>query len=214
MHILVTGFDPFNGETYNPSQQIVEQLPKLINDATIETMILPTVAYKSLEMIDNRLKSGEVDIVIALGQAGGRAKISLERVAINLNDFSIPDNQGQQYIDQPIFEDGPTAYFSTLPIKEIKKTLQAANYPIEISNTSGTFVCNHLFYGLRHLAETNYPSLKCGFIHIPYIKEQVVDRPHLAYLEFDLMMSAIIKIIECITGEPLLEEIRAEGGLD
>lgn len=214
MKIVVTGFDPFNRETVNPAQLIVEQLPSIIKDATIVPLIIPTIAYQSLEMIEKELEKGDVDVVISLGQAGGRSKISLERVAINLNDFSIKDNGDNQYIDEPIFPDGQTAYFTTLPIKRIKKELENQGYPIEISNTAGTFVCNHVFYGVAHIAKAKYPTIKTGFIHIPYTCEQVEDRPHLPSLKLEEMVNAVVRAIEVIVDSLDDEKIQTEGGLN
>lgn len=214
MKILVTGFEPFNNEVINPAEIIVNQLPSMVENAHIIKCILPTVAYKSIEIVEDILKHDDIDVVVSIGQAGGRANISLERVGININDFSIEDNAHQQYIDEVIFSDGKNAYFSSLPIKLIKKELTEAGYPIEISNTAGTFVCNHLFYGLGYLKDKYYSNLKVGFIHIPFADEQVINRTNVKSLDTKLMLNAIIKVLEVIVkNKNEIKEI-GQGGLD
>lgn len=176
MKILVTGFDPFGGEMINPSIEAVRRLPKTINGATIVVLELPTVFEVAAKQCREAILEHQVDAVLCVGQAGGRHGMTLERVAINVDDARIPDNIGQQPIDHAIQVDGPAAYFSTLPIKAMVQAMQEAGIPATISNTAGTFVCNHILYQTLYMAAHEYPHLKAGFMHIPFMTEQVVDK--------------------------------------
>lgn len=150
MKALITGFDPFGGESVNPAYEVVSRLDKQIGDCQIIPLEVPTVFGRSIEVLQDAIEKVSPDIVICLGQAGGESGIRLEKVAINLNEARIPDNEGNQPSDQAIHADGETAYFSCLPVKAISKALKEAGIPVNISYTAGTFVCNHLFYGLMH----------------------------------------------------------------
>lgn len=176
MKVLVTGFEPFGGEKINPALEAVKMLKDEILGAEIVKLELPTVFGKSKEILEKALEKERPDIVICVGQAGGRDKISIERVAINVDDASIPDNEGNQPMDKPIFEDGSAAYFSKLPIKEIVNRLKENKIPAEVSNSAGTYVCNHIMYSLLYNIDKKYPNTLGGFIHIPYIPEQVIDK--------------------------------------
>ena len=164
--ILVTGFDPFGGEKINPALEVIKLLPKKIGENEIKILEIPTVYKKSIEKIDKEIESYNPDYILSIGQAGGRTDISIERIAINIDDFRIKDNEGNQPIDEKIYFDGDNAYFSTLPIKSIQSEITKNNIPASISNTAGTFVCNHIFYGVRYLIEKKYKDKKSGFIHI------------------------------------------------
>ncbi|MEE0881486.1 MAG: pyroglutamyl-peptidase I, partial [Turicibacter sp.] len=150
--ILITGFDPFGGEAINPATESVKQLPDEILGVQIIKREIPTVFDRSIETLYGILKEEQPDAVICVGQAGGRPNITVERVAINQDDARIPDNEGAQPIDRTIFEEGPAAYFSTLPIKAMVQNMKEAQIPAAISNTAGTFVCNHIMYGALHYA--------------------------------------------------------------
>lgn len=177
MKILITAFEPFGGELINPAQEAVKRMASHISGATIVKLGVPTVFYRSIDTVVEAVKRENPDVILCIGQAGGRFDITPERVAINRDDARIPDNDGNQPIDQPIYQDGENAYFSNLPIKAIVETLQSAGLPASVSNTAGTYVCNHLMYGvLYHLAKMGLNS-RAGFIHVPYIPEQVVHKP-------------------------------------
>jgi pyroglutamyl-peptidase len=176
MRVLVTGFEPFAGEGINPSYEAVKKLQDYNFNFELYTAEIPTVFYDSLDNLNRLLDDIKPKIVICVGQAGGRSNISLERVAINVDDARIKDNSGNRPIDTKIKLKGKNAYFSKLPIKAIVKELRINNIPATVSNTAGTFVCNHLMYGLLHLINTRYPEIKGGFIHVPYIPGQVVDK--------------------------------------
>lgn len=175
--ILLTGFDPFEGEVTNPSWEAVRLFDgKEIMGFTIVARQIPTVFGRSLQLLKDLIQQENPSAVLCIGQAGGRPDITVERVAINIDDARIPDNEAQQPIDQPIVEGGPVAYWSTLPIKEIVGALRSAGIPASVSNTAGTFVCNHIFYGLRHYLSENSRDVPGGFIHIPYLPEQGVSK--------------------------------------
>ena len=180
MKILVTGFDPFGGEKVNPALEAVKSLPSVIHGAEIRWVEIPTVFYQSAEVLEAEIVRYQPDVVLCIGQAGGRASLTPERVAINQDDARIPDNQGDQPIDTPIRLDGEAAYFSTLPIKAMVQAINEVGLPATVSNTAGTFVCNHLMYQVLYLADKKFPNMRAGFMHIPYMTEQVVDKPNTA----------------------------------
>lgn len=188
-NVLLTGFEPFDGQAINPSEEIARE----INDAKIARhhvvgALLPCVFGAALKELKHQIKLHDPAIVICLGQAGGRAEITPERVAINIDDARIPDNAGQQPVDKPIVKDGPAAYFSTLPIKAIVQELRKHDIPAAVSQTAGTFVCNHVFYGLMHELASHRPEVRGGFIHVPFVPEQTTDKPS---LPFERMTEAI-----------------------
>jgi len=172
--ILITGFEPFGEETINPALEAVKKLSGYqLDGAEIVTCSVPVVYQKSISAVIDAIKTHQPDYVLTVGQAAGRAGITPERVAINVDDFRIPDNEGNKVVDEPIDVEGPDAYFSTLPIKAMVKAIQEQGIPAQVSNTAGTYVCNHLFYGIQHyLRKTN---IKHGFIHIPLLPNQSTD---------------------------------------
>ncbi|REI05418.1 pyroglutamyl-peptidase I [Staphylococcus felis] len=199
MNILVTGFDPFGGESVNPALEAVKQLPSNIGEHQIDTLEIPTVFHQSIEVIKMQLAQKYYDIVIAVGQAGGRSEITPERVAINIDDARIADNQGQQPIDQPIQLEGAPAYFTRLPVKRMVEEMKKNGIPASLSNSAGTFVCNHIMYQLAYLADTIYPTLKTGFIHVPFAPDQVLDKPGKPSMSIPLMTKGLeIAIQTCI----------------
>jgi len=175
--VLITGFEPFGGETLNPSWEVVKQLDGMIIDnCRVVARQLPCVFGESLEVLNAAIDALQPSVVLAIGQAGGRVDVTIERVAINVDDARIPDNRGQQPVDVAIVPDGPAAWFSTLPIKAMVEALREAGIPASVSQTAGTFVCNHVMYGVLHkLADR--PEVKGGFIHIPYLPEQAAAHP-------------------------------------
>ncbi|MFC7393444.1 pyroglutamyl-peptidase I [Scopulibacillus cellulosilyticus] len=175
--VLLTGFDAFGGEKINPALEAIKRLDgRKIGDVTIVTQEVPTVFRRSIEFAVKAIEEHRPDVVICIGQAGGRLKITPERIAINIDDARIPDNDDKQPIDEPVVEGGPAAIWSTLPIKRIVRCLKEEGIPAAVSNTAGTFVCNHLFYGVMHYLQTEAPDIRGGFIHIPYLHEQTIDK--------------------------------------
>jgi pyroglutamyl-peptidase len=176
MKVLITGFAPFGGEKINPSNEAVKMLPDKIDGAVIIKKELPVVFVKSINILDKYIKEYDPDIIICVGQAGGRTGLSVERVGINIDDARIPDNDKFQPIDEKIFKDGDNAYFASIPIKAIVQEMQKNGIPGSVSNTAGTYVCNHIMYGLLYLINKDYPGKVGGFIHVPYIPSQVVSK--------------------------------------
>lgn len=177
MKALVTGFEPFGGEAVNPAQRVVERLEARLGDIAIATRILPVAFERAPPLLEAAIVEAKPDLVLCLGAAGGRAELSLERVAINLADARIPDNDGHRPIDRLVAADGPAAYFATLPIKEAAAALRDAGLPAAVSLSAGTFVCNRVFYGLLHFAARRRPALIGGFLHLPYLPEQAARHP-------------------------------------
>lgn len=177
MSILVTGFDPFGDDKINPAFEAVKLLPDNISGENIIKLEVPTVFEKGAATLKEAMIKHQPSAVICVGQAGGRSAVSLEQVAINLNEARIPDNEGNQPLGVPIIEEGPTAYFTNLPIKAMMQRIQANGLPAYLSYTAGTFVCNELMYQLMYLIETQFPNILGGFIHVPFIPEQVIQRP-------------------------------------
>ncbi|MEC2918362.1 MULTISPECIES: pyroglutamyl-peptidase I [Bacillus] len=176
--VLLTGFDPFGGESINPAWEVAKSLhEKTIGEYKIISKQVPTVFDKSIQVLKEYIDELNPEIIICIGQAGGRPDITIERVAINIDDARIADNEGNQPVDVPVVEEGPAAYWSTLPMKAIVKRLQAEGIPASVSQTAGTFVCNHLFYGLMHELEEQDQKIKGGFVHIPFLPEQASNYP-------------------------------------
>ena len=173
--VLVTGFDPFGGDALNPSWLVAQALHRRqIGGHRVVAAQLPTVFGDSLKRLNALLAAHRPALVICLGLAATRAAISLERIAINVNDARIADNAGAQPIDTPVVAGAPAAYFSTLPIKAMQAEMNWAGIPAEVSQTAGTFVCNHVFYGLMHRLATGrgLKGTRGGFIHVPMLPEQ------------------------------------------
>ncbi|WP_308635520.1 pyroglutamyl-peptidase I [Paenibacillus silvisoli] len=211
--VLVTGFEPFGGETVNPAWEAVSLLSsKTYQGIKIEARLIPTVFHASIQLLREAIDDVEPDIVICVGQAGGRSDIAVERVAINVSDARIADNEGNQPVDEPIAADGPTAYWATLPVKAITAQLRSAGIPASVSHTAGTFVCNHLFYGLQHLIATEFPSIKGGFIHVPYLPSQTANKPQVPSMSLETIVQAIeIAVLTSVRGGPDIAAV--EGAL-
>lgn len=217
-HILLTGFEPFDQEKINPSWEAVRALhgrefsspateSKTSQTYSVHTLELPCVFERVMTDLRQALASQDYEIVLCIGQAGGRPEVTVERIAINLDDARIPDNAGQQPIDVAIVEQGPAAYFSTLPVKAIVHQLREQGLPANVSHTAGTYVCNHLFYGLMHEAQ-HHPHLRqAGFIHIPYLPEQASQHRGAPSMSLDHMIKALeITIQTCLSDTPTWKE--------
>ena len=208
MKILVTGFDPFGGETINPAIESVKLLPDNILGNKIIKIEIPTVIGKSLQVIEQAIVEHNPDVILSIGQAGGRTNISVERIGINIDDARIPDNEGNQPIDEPVFSDGPDAYFVNVPIKAMVQKMKSGNIPASISNTAGTYICNHVTYGVQHMIHTKYPHKRSGFIHIPFLPEQVVNKPSYASMELErIVQGLVLAITAIIENEDDIKEI-------
>ena len=189
--VLVTGFAPFGGEAINPSWEIVRALPEKIAGFQIVKLRVPTEFGKSITAATKAITTLQPAIVLCLGQAGSRSRMSVERVAINVNDAVIADNAHQQPIDEAIFVGAPAAYFATLPIKSMVAAMSRKGVPAEVSNTAGTFVCNHLLYGVLHHIAVKNLAARAGFMHVPFVESQIVDRPNTASLSLATMIVGV-----------------------
>lgn len=170
--ILLTGFEPFGGEVINASAEIARRLDgERIAGRRVAGRVLPCVFRTSLPALRRHLRELAPDAVVCLGQAGGRAAITPERVAVNVDDARLPDNAGACPADQPVVRGGPAAYWSRLPVKAMAAAMSGAGIPAEVSNTAGTFVCNHVFYGLMHTLRQRR-GVTAGFIHVPWLPGQ------------------------------------------
>jgi pyroglutamyl-peptidase len=177
MKVLVTGFDPFGGESINPAFEAVKMLPDEIAGAKVVKVEIPTVFRKCADKVRQEILKEKPDLVISIGQAGGRAGISIEKVAINLEDGRIPDNEGNQPIEVSIKEDGAAAYFATIPVKAMAANVEEHGIPAHVSYTAGTYVCNDVMYHLLYMLDKEFPGVRGGFIHVPFDTKQVKGKP-------------------------------------
>lgn len=211
MKLLLTAFDPFGGERINPALEAVKQMPDQIGGVQILKLEVPTAFGKSIETVAAAIRRERPDAVLCIGQAGGRRALTPERVAINIDDARIPDNEGNQPIDRPIVADGPAAYFSTLPVKAMVQAMREAGVPAELSNSAGTFVCNHLLYGVLHILVREYPGVRGGFLHVPFIPEQAAARPSpVPSLPLEEIVRGLEAAVRAIEANPA--DIRAAEG--
>jgi len=211
--VLVTGFEPFGGEASNPSWEVCERLAREIAGHRVETCLVPCAFGAALDVVADAIERHRPALVLSLGQAGGRSAIGIERVAINVDDARIADNAGAQPVDEPIAADGPAAHFATVPVKAMAAAIRQAGVPAEVSNTAGTFVCNHLMYGVLHFIAARGHAARAGFIHVPYAEEQVLDKPGVA----SMSVASMVKAVEAAVTAALTHSTDiavAEGRLD
>ncbi len=194
--ILLTGFEPFGEEKVNPSWLAVQRAAEILrNDGyAVEAVELPCVFGKSAASLNAALDRAVPEVVVCVGLAGGRGRVSLERVAINCDDARIPDNAGQRPVDQEVVQGGPAAYFSSLPIKAALRNLQIAGIKGEVSQSAGTYVCNHVFYALMH-ALASRPGVRGGFIHVPYLPEQLPPTTATPSMPLEMMAEGVALVV-------------------
>lgn len=177
MKILITGFDPFGGADINPAYEAVKRLPDQIGGAKMIKLEIPTVFGKDGKVLKDAILEHEPDVVLCVGQAGGRSVISVEKVAINLMEARIPDNDGQQPLNQPVYADGENAYFASVPVKAMVRNIREHGIPSSVSYTAGTYVCNDVMYRLLYMIDREFNGMRGGFIHVPYLAEQAAALP-------------------------------------
>jgi pyroglutamyl-peptidase len=212
MQALVTGFEPFGGDGVNPSFEALKRLPPRLGALAIATRSLPVVYGAALPALSAAIAAVTPDIVLCTGLAGGRAELSLERVAINIDDARIPDNGGNQPIDRPVVAGGAAAYFATLPIKAAVAALRAAGLPAAVSNSAGTFLCNHVFYGLMHEAAPGTRRFRGGFLHLPYLPRQAARQPGAPSMALEQIVEGI-EIILSVAAARVDDLAVSEGAL-
>ena len=194
--LLITGFDPFGGESVNPSWEAVRQLPDRIGQYELTKMQIPTVFGKAFEEVLAAAEALQPDAVISVGQAGGRDSVTPEVVAINLREAGIPDNEGFQPVNVPVVPGGPAAYFATIPVRDMVRAVKDAGIPCKLSYTAGAFVCNDVLYSmLHHCRET---TTQVGFIHVPYLPQQAKEGvPSMALEQITQALAAAISGLDC-----------------
>jgi len=211
--VLVAGFEPFENDAVNPAWEIARALDGwACEGAVVRAVQLPCVFGRAIDALDAALTGPPLQLVLCVGAAGGRTEISMERAALNVDDARIPDNAGQQPIDLPVVRDGPAAYFSTLPIKAMVRDVRAAGLPVAVSNSAGTFVCNHIFYALMHRLATR-PALahtRGGFVHVPYLPEQAASKPGVASMALAAQVEAFRVAIR--TALTVRDDVRETAG--
>lgn len=210
LRVLLTGFEPFGGATANPSAEALPLLAaETIRGIALHTLLLPTSFDGAAARATDALRHTPVDIVLSLGLAGGRTGLTVERVAINLADARLPDNDGAQPIDRPVAADGPAAYFATLPVKAIAASIRDAGIAASVSHSAGTFVCNHLLYSTLHWAATHRPGLRCGFVHLPWLPGQHATEPS---MDAATVARGVVALLACLRDD-VPEPLVAEGAL-
>lgn len=196
--VLLVGFQPFAGETVNPSQMLVERLDgEIIGGCNVVGTVLPVCFDNTRAALEERIDWHQPRLVLALGQAGGRAELSLERVALNLIDARIADEAGSQPIDAKAILNAPDAYFSDLPLKAMCARMHAAGVPAALSLSAGTFVCNQAFFVLAHALATSHTHGRGGFMHVPWLPEQATAHPGQPSMALDTMLTGVRAAIEC-----------------
>lgn len=191
MKVLITGFQPFGGESINPAYEAVKLLPQQIDGADLIKKEIPVVFDEGAEVVHQAMQAERPDIVICVGQAGGRTGITPEFVGINYQDASIPDNNGNQPISRRAKEDGETAYFTQLPVKAMVTAMKQEQIPAAVSYTAGTYVCNDVLYQVLYWIHKEFPGMRGGFIHVPFADEQVKERPGVASLPLTVISKGL-----------------------
>lgn len=202
--VLLTGFEPFGGEPVNPSWEAVRQLEGWERRGhRVAARLMPCVFGTALDALERAVAETDPVALLAVGQAQSRTELSLERVAVNLDDARIPDNAGNRPVDAPVAADGPAAYFTSLPVKAMAAALRDAGIPAGLSHSAGSFVCNHLFYGACHLRAVRRPGLRVGFLHIPLAPEQAVRHPGMPSMAIDRVVAGLRIAVDTLlaTGE-------------
>ena len=211
--VLVTGFEPFGGDTRNPSWEVCERLPGSIGGMRVEVCRVPCEFRRAIEVVADAIGRHRPALVVCLGLAAGRTHVGVERVAINVDDARIADNAGAKPVDEPIAAGGAPAYFSTLPVKAMVAAMRRSGVPAEVSNSAGTFVCNHLMYGVLHFLAASGNRARAGFVHVPASEEMVLEKRGVASMSVATMVRGIEAGIAAAAGRA--RDVRmAEGSLD
>ena len=201
MKILLTGFEPFGKESINPSWEAVAEVPDYFEDSEVIKVRLPVSFKKASEMLEQAVTMFRPDVLLCVGQAGGRFEINIERVAINLADSNKADNDGYCPVDTPLRTDAPDAYFSNLPVKQLVEAVRQAGIPAVVSNSAGAYVCNSVFFSAMHLVHSTCPNMRAGFIHIPYLPCQAIEKSKQPTMAKETVALALETIINTLITE-------------
>lgn len=182
MKILLTGFKPFGTHMMNPTEELLINFKNKNETIELKHLIMDTSYIESSKQIRDCIRTFVPDVIVSFGLGGGRSCVEVERIAINVIDSNLPDNNGNVIHDQCIRADGPLAYASKLPIKKIIEALKENSIPARVSNSAGTYVCNYIMYDMLYFVEHHYPQIKCGFIHVPYVHSQVLGKKNVPSL--------------------------------
>ena len=196
--IIITGFEPFDHEKINPSQELLKHLETNQTELMIQKILLPVTVKEAGKIIKHAIQEAEPDYLISIGLNGRLSHIALERVAINMVDARIPDNNGFQPKDMIIDEDGPVAYWATLPLRTMETELKEAGIPVKLSYSAGTYICNFVMYSSLHFIEEKGFKTKAGFIHIPFLPEQCLEHPERASMDFILLQKMLDAVISSL----------------
>jgi len=189
----LSGFEPFGGESINPSWKVARRLEEApLAGVEVVGICLPVAQYRAVDLAVAAIERIAPDLVISLGQAGGRARVTSERIAVNVDDYRMPDNDGNQPDGRRIAADGPDAYLCTLPVKRMVAAMIGAGVPAAISNTAGTYLCNHVAFSVLHYLSGKEQQIPAGFVHLPYLPEQVLSKPgEVPSMTLDLMLAGL-----------------------
>jgi pyroglutamyl-peptidase len=196
--VLVTGFEPFGGEAVNPSWEAAALVSSTVAGTRLERVLVPTTYEGGIETVTAAIDRYQPTAVLMVGQAGGRTELSIERIAINLDDTQAPDNAGVVREGTAIVADGPCAYMASLPLREMTARLHEAGVPAAISNTAGLFVCNHLFYGVLHYLAVQQLNITAGFVHVPFLPQQVTSRPGTPSMSLAEIVAGLSVIVDVL----------------
>ena len=199
MKLLLTGFEPFGQESVNPSWEAVKAIPDMVEGLEVVKVRLPVTFKGAAVMLEQAVDEFRPDVVLCVGQGSGRAEVNIERVAINMADSKKPDNDGYQPEEMPVRAEAPDAYFSNLPVKRLVEALHEAGVPAVVSNSAGAYVCNSVFYTALHLVHNKYPDMRAGFVHIPYLPCQVVEKSKQPSLATETVVLALETILHALS---------------
>ena len=205
MKLLLSGFEPFDGSAINPSEQVILRLEHYsLPGVELVRVVLPVDAARGPAALIEAFEENSPDVVLSLGEASGRSALSVERIAVNLMDFRIPDNSGASVVDQPIIPGGPAAFFSTLPIRLIVDRLREAGIPAELSLSAGAYLCNQVFYTMLHHLASRKLSIPAGFIHLPRLPAQVsTQKSSVPSMSLETSLAGVQRTIEVIAAQRL-----------
>ena len=196
--VLITAFEPFNKDDKNPTEEVLAELPDFLYNARIVKVTLPVVYNQAFDVLLPYIDEYKPDLILMMGLAAGRTHVNIERIAINVNDARIPDNLGNTIRNQVIVEGGPDGLFTNLPLEAIMKRMHKKELPVMISNTAGAYICNHIMYKTLHYIKTYDLKIKAGFVHMPYLPGQVLEKPTMPSMERRYMRETITTIIDVL----------------